>query len=150
VGFWDFDLVNLKGSFTKACAEIFGLPHGAEPGQISYAEWLEAIHPEDRSKAYEATTAQGCHPASVAKKGDCGRRGAVAEDASRSKDHFIATLSRELRTSLNAIVGDCQPSRISVPREHGRLPYSPFGNIFVPFPAIETPIICAKSSRTVW
>jgi signal transduction histidine kinase len=30
---------------------------------------------------------------------------AVAEDASRSKDHFIATLSHELRTPLNAIVG---------------------------------------------
>jgi PAS domain S-box-containing protein len=57
VGFWDFDLVTLRGSFTKACAEIFGLPHGAEPRQISYAEWLEAIHPEDRSKAHEATTA---------------------------------------------------------------------------------------------
>jgi hypothetical protein len=57
LGFWDFDLVTLKGSFTRACAEIFGLPHGAEPGQISYAEWLEAIHPEDRSKAHEATTA---------------------------------------------------------------------------------------------
>jgi PAS domain S-box-containing protein len=57
LGFWDFDLVTLKGSFTKACAEIFGLPHGAEPGQISYAEWVEAIHPEDRSKAEEATTA---------------------------------------------------------------------------------------------
>lgn len=57
LGFWDFDLVNLKGSFTKACAEIFGLPHAVEPGQISYAEWLEAIHPEDRAKAHEATTA---------------------------------------------------------------------------------------------
>ena len=34
LGFWDFDLVTLKGSFTKACAEIFGLPHAAEPGQI--------------------------------------------------------------------------------------------------------------------
>jgi hypothetical protein len=63
---------------------------------------------------------------------------------------LLLLFSRELRTSLNAIVGDCQPSRISVPREHGRLPYSPFGNIFVPFPAIETPIICAKSSPTVW
>jgi PAS domain S-box-containing protein len=57
LGFWDFDLVNRKGSFTKACAEIFGLPHGAEPGEISYEEWLEAIHPEDRAKAHEATTA---------------------------------------------------------------------------------------------
>jgi PAS domain S-box-containing protein len=57
LGFWDFDLVTLKGSFTKACAEIFGLPHGAEPGQISYAEWVEAIHPEDRSRAHQATTA---------------------------------------------------------------------------------------------
>ena len=57
LGFWDFDLVNLKGSFTKVCAEIFGLPHGAEPGQISYEEWLEAIHPEDRSRAQEAATA---------------------------------------------------------------------------------------------
>ena len=54
LGFWDFDLVSLKGSFTKACAEIFGLPHGAEPGQISYAEWVEAIHPEDRCKAHES------------------------------------------------------------------------------------------------
>jgi PAS domain S-box-containing protein len=57
LGFWDFDLVNLKGSFTKACAEIFGLPHAVEPGQISYAEWLEAIHPDDRAKVHEATTA---------------------------------------------------------------------------------------------
>jgi PAS domain S-box-containing protein len=57
LGFWDFDLVNLRGSFTKVCAEIFGLPHGAEPGQISYEEWLEAIHPEDRSRAQEAATA---------------------------------------------------------------------------------------------
>lgn len=56
LGFWDFDLVNLRGSFTKACAEIFGLPHAAEPGQISYEEWLDAIHPEDRAKAHEATT----------------------------------------------------------------------------------------------
>ena len=57
LGFWDFDLVNLKGSLTKACAEIFGLPHAAEPGQISYAEWLDAIHPDDRAKVHEATTA---------------------------------------------------------------------------------------------
>src|SRR5580704_19798328 len=57
LGFWDFDLVNLKGSLTKACAEIFGLPHAVEPGQLSYAEWLEAIHPDDRAKAHEATTA---------------------------------------------------------------------------------------------
>ena len=57
LGFWDFDLVNLKGSFTKACAEIFGLPHAAEPNQISYEEWLEAIHPEDRARAHAATTA---------------------------------------------------------------------------------------------
>ena len=56
-GFWDFDLVNLKGSFTKACGEIFGLPHAVEPGEITYAEWLEAIHPEDRARAHEAATA---------------------------------------------------------------------------------------------
>ncbi|MBV8142401.1 MAG: PAS domain S-box protein [Verrucomicrobia bacterium] len=57
LGFWDFDLVQLKGSFTKACAEIFGLPHAAEPGEISYAEWLAAIHPEDRARAHETATA---------------------------------------------------------------------------------------------
>jgi PAS domain S-box-containing protein len=57
LGFWDFDLVNLKGSFTKACAEIFGLPHAVEPNQISYAEWLDAIHPEDRAKVHERNTA---------------------------------------------------------------------------------------------
>lgn len=56
LGFWDFDLVNLRGSFTKACAEIFGLPHAAEPGEISYEEWLESIHPDDRARVHEATT----------------------------------------------------------------------------------------------
>jgi PAS domain S-box-containing protein len=57
LGFWDFDLVKLRGSFTKACAQIFGLPHAVEPGEITYAEWLEAIHPEDRARAHEAATA---------------------------------------------------------------------------------------------
>jgi hypothetical protein len=47
LGFWDFDLVNLKGSFTKACAEIFGLPHGAEPGQISYAAKMQKPNATD-------------------------------------------------------------------------------------------------------
>ena len=38
----------------------------------------------------------------------------------------------------------------SSPRAWARLPYSPFRNIFAPFPAIEAPIICAKFSPTVW
>ena len=53
----EIEKCNLKGSFTKACADIFGLPHGAEPGQINYDEWLDAIHPDDRARAHEAATA---------------------------------------------------------------------------------------------
>ncbi|NOX17346.1 MAG: PAS domain S-box protein [Chlorobi bacterium] len=45
IGFTFFDALNLKGTFNKTFAEIYGI---SEKNEITFEEWLDYVAPEDR------------------------------------------------------------------------------------------------------
>jgi signal transduction histidine kinase/DNA-binding response OmpR family regulator len=52
VGLWDWDLAAGIGTWTEAARDIFQLPNSS--GQVSTAEWLSCVHPDDRERITNA------------------------------------------------------------------------------------------------
>jgi PAS domain S-box-containing protein len=49
VGTWEWDLVSNIAQCSDSYFSIFGLPHTSSP--LTYPEWLDRVHPEDRDQA---------------------------------------------------------------------------------------------------
>ena len=50
-GTWDWDLRSGRLAWSERCLEMFGIPAG---GEMTYARFLQALHPEDRERVDQA------------------------------------------------------------------------------------------------